>query len=103
MTDAFAAAADSLFADPHLAVAAIYQPQVGDPLPVRVVMSQPDTDSGLFDAGVRDVAVVASLRASEVAEPQEGDSLTIGSVTWRIRTRRRDALALLWRLELQEV
>ena len=103
MTDAFAAAADSLFADPHLTVAATYQPQVGDPVPVRVVMSQPDSDAGLFDTGVRDAAVVASLRASEVAEPREGDSLTVGSLTWRVRARRRDALALVWRLELQEM
>lgn len=103
MIGAFSAAADSLFADPHLAVAAVYHPQVGDPVPVRVVMSQPDADAGLFDTGVRDVAVIASLRASEVAEPREGDCLTVGSVTWRVRARRRDALALVWRLELQEV
>jgi hypothetical protein len=75
---------------------------VGDPAPVRVVMSQPDTDAGLLDVGVRDSAVVASVRVSEVVEPREGDSLTVGSVTWRIRARRRDALALIWRLELQE-
>lgn len=51
----------------------------------------------------REIAEGLSKRGEgRQSERREGDSLTVGAVTWRVRARRRDASALIWRLELQE-
>ncbi len=99
----FDAMLGTLFADPNLAVPAVYTPPHGGaPLPCRVTFRQPDAEFSAFGGGVTLPARIAEVRAAEVAAPEESGTLAIAGQTYRItRATQPDADRRLWRLELQ--
>ena len=97
---AFAAAIDSLFADPYLALGAIYTPADGGAIPVRVIARRPDVLADF--AGMRVAAATAlfDLRFSEVAEPRPGDRIELDGEAFLVQGEpRRDAARLVWTLD----
>ena len=97
---AFAAAIDSLFADPHLAQDAVYTPAGGAPVPVRVIVRRPDVVSEFAGGRVAAVTAVFDLRVSEVATPRPGDRLEMDGEAFLVQGEpRRDAARLVWTLD----
>ncbi len=81
MADPFALALDALFMAPGSA-SAIYQPAGGSPVSIRVIRSAPDRETQ-FGQGrvINNAGTFFELRRSEVADPQDGDSIVIeGSI-----------------------
>ena len=100
---AIAAAIDALFADPNIAKDAVYRPLgTGGPQTVRIVTKRPDEVLDFGDSRVVTATTVAEVRVSEVAEPQEGDTLEIGDAVFVVQgTPRRDAERLIFSLDLR--
>lgn len=81
MADPFALALDALFMAPGSA-SAIYRPAGGSPVSIRVIRSAPDRETQ-FGQGrvINNAGTFFELRRSEVADPQDGDSIVIeGSI-----------------------
>ncbi len=91
---------DQLFADPVIGKDAVYtlkDTSVG--FPVRVTLNQPDEIVGFGAGQLQGVSTLIDVRVSEVASPQAGDSLTIGSVSYSVQGEpRADRERLVWRL-----
>lgn len=95
---AFSTAIDAIFADPNMAVDAIYRASGdGDPVDVRVMRSRPD-ESAIY-TGARFVAdtIRLELRVSEVADLNVGDTFEIDGETFAVQGEPlRDAERLWW-------
>jgi hypothetical protein len=97
---AFGAAIDLLFADPHLAVDAIWTPVAGPSVAVRVIRSAPDLETRFGDARVIGATTMLDVRVSEMAAPAKGDVIRIDGVDHQVQgTPRRDAERLIWTVE----
>lgn len=101
----FRAAVDMMFLG-QMAVDAIYTPANGDPQPdpVRVIVSQPDTFTPVFDVSVVSATTQVEVRLSEVPVLKKGDTLEVldaaGVATGEVLTinakPRRDDTRLFW-------
>lgn len=102
---AFAAAIDTLFSDPNLGADATYTPVGGSALSVRAVTETRRLDQQFepFRTGAIVTAYSAEVRASEVAQPQKGDTLQVNSRTFKVMSFEPDADKLSWRLDLDLV
>ena len=102
---AIATAIDALFADPNIARDALYRAQAtGGTRMVRVVTKRPDEVLDFGDSRVVTATTVAEVRVSEVAEPQEGDTLQIGDAVFVVQgVPRRNAERLVFSLDLRPV
>lgn len=99
---AFAAGLAVLFADPNMAVDAIYT-QAGAPagVPVRIILSRPDEVADYGMSRVVTATAVGEVMAAQVAAPAAGDTVTVGGRTLTVNAApQRDELGLTWRLEL---
>lgn len=98
---AFAAAVATRFADPNLAVDALYTPvETGVAVTVRGIVRAPDTVTPIFGASLASDTVMVEVRCAEVAEPVEGDMILIGGEDRIVQGQpRRDALRLVWILD----
>jgi hypothetical protein len=101
MMPAFAAAIDALFADPNLAVDAVYRAGGADPgIPVRVVVRRPDRVGDFGDTRLLTETTVFDVRVSEIAEPAAGDTIEADGVTYVIQGEPvRDAERLVWTID----
>jgi hypothetical protein len=99
----FSAAINAIFADPNMAADAVYS-AVGVCAPCRVILTRPDQDADFGQSMVRVPTVRADVRASEVASPEKGATLTVGDVVYRINAApMRDRERLVWSLDLVEL
>lgn len=81
---------------------ATYTPAGGDPIVVTVIVSRPTETVGFGEAGFRGPAIVADLRAAEVASPGRGDALTISGTDYTVFAHpSADPEGLVHRLELR--
>ncbi len=98
---AFAADNDVLFADPHLALDALWFSQgqaVGQP--VRVMRRAPDLETAFGETRIVSDGVVFEVRVAEVPNPVRGDRLEVDGETFVVRgAPRRDELRLNWTVE----
>lgn len=94
----FGQAVDATFE--HLGVDATYTPQGGAATVVQVLFKEPTEMAGLLDTGLAAPSYVAEVRASAVASPAPGDQLSVDGRTYVVRQAHRDALGLVWRLDL---
>jgi len=99
MTDAFAAAIDRLFA--HFGVVAVYTPQGGAPVAVRVIARRPDQIVGFGETRLHAETTVFDVRVSEVASPRPGDTVTFDGATFVLQGEpvRGDPDRLVWTLD----
>jgi hypothetical protein len=97
---AFAAALDALFADPHLAREAVYQPVDGDPFPVRVIPRRADAVTAFGEARLWSETTRFDLRLREVAAPRPGDRIVLGDEAFVVQGEPvRDRERLVWTLD----
>lgn len=100
MTDAFFVAMDRLFA--HLAVDAIYTPQGGEPVAVRVVARRPDQIVGFGETRLLAETTMLDIRVAEVADPHPGDTIEIDGQTLIVQGEPiRDPERLIWTVDLR--
>lgn len=99
---AFAAAVDAIFADPNMAADATWSYRgVDPPVACRVILKSPDETTEFGGARIVSDSVIADVRVSDIADPQPGDVIVIGTETWRIQGKpRRDRERLVWTMEL---
>lgn len=99
--NAFGAAINAIFADPHMAVAAEYRSGGADPaVSVRVIKRSPDAIAE-FNVGrfVTD-AIFLDVRVGDVSALEQHDTFTIaGEVFEVLGEPRRDAERLVWQAE----
>ena len=99
---AFAIAVDALFADPHIARAATWEPADGEPLPVRVIARRADAVTDFGEARLWSETTSFDLRVSEVAEPRPGDRLVLNGETFVVQGEPvRDRERLVWTIDVR--
>jgi hypothetical protein len=84
-------------------VDALYSPQGGVAENIRVIATRPDEIVGFGDTRVITETALFEVRASEVAEPQPGDRLTVDGADYVIQgePERRDPDRLVWSLDVR--
>jgi len=78
MVDPFAMALDALFIGPG-SLAAIYTAQDAEPLPIRVIRSQASEDLTIGGQPLPTATNIVLIRRADVAAPEAGDVVQIGS------------------------
>lgn len=98
---AFSAACDAIFADPNLAADAVWRPHhsVVD-IPCRVILARPDAQGSFGEAQIVSDTMRIDVRVGQVANPERGDTVTIGTETFVVQGEpRRDRRRLVWQCE----
>ena len=99
---AFAAALDALFADGNIGGDAVYTPEGGAPVLVRVVTRRADDITSFGDARVWSETTRVDLRVAEVANPRPGDRIEIEGEAFLIQGEPvRDRERLVWTVDLR--
>ncbi|MBB1491327.1 hypothetical protein H5395_07245 [Paracoccus sp. MC1854] len=99
---AFAAAVDTLFADPNIARDAVYIADGGAPVLVRVVARRADAVNDFGDARLWSETTRIDLRIAEVQQPRPGDRIEIDGEAFLIQGEPlRDRERLVWTVELR--
>ena len=99
----FAAMLEALHADPNIGIDAIYTRAPAAGIAVRGSLSHPsDQLPGLGAVGIRAGSITADVLASQLGGlvPKRADTLTIGTLTYRVEDVERDPLGLTFRLTL---
>ena len=95
---AVATAVDDCFR--HLGRDAVYTPEGGEPVTVRVIAKRPDEIVGLGETRIHTATTLFDVRVSEVAEPRPGDLLSIDGEDYLVQGEPvSDAERLIWTLE----
>jgi len=97
----FSAACDAIFADPNLAVDAVWRDHCsGAETPCRVIRARPDVLGGFGEAQIVSDTMRLDVRVAQVASPSRGDTVTIAGETFVVQGEpRRDRLRLVWQCE----
>jgi hypothetical protein len=99
---AVAMALDALFADDTIAREAVYTPEGGAPVPVRVVARRADETTGFGDARIWSETTRLDLRLAEVANPRPGDRIEIDGEAFIVQGEPvRDRERLVWTVDLR--
>ena len=99
---AFAAAVGALFADPNIGKDAVYTPEGGAPVLVRVVARRADAVTDFGDARLWSETTRIDLRVAEVANPRPGDRIEIDGDAFLIQGEPvRDRERLVWTVDLR--
>ncbi|NIV76879.1 MAG: hypothetical protein GWN37_19190 [Gammaproteobacteria bacterium] len=95
----FKAAVDALFA--RLGVDAVYTPQGGPVLTIKVIAMRPDQVIGGFQASLHTETTTFDVRVSEVAAAEAGDTIAFNGTIYVIQgaPRRADPDRLIWSLD----
>ena len=97
---AFALAVDALFADPHLAREATYEPADGDPFPVCVIARRSDAITDFGEARLWSETTRFDVRVGEVGNPRPGDRLVLADESFEVQGEPvRDRERLIWTLD----
>jgi hypothetical protein len=97
---AFQEMIDALFADSAMARTVTYTPVAGLPQTMRAVIKSPDRIVDVRDIAIHTPTLVVDVRVSDIATPQEGDTLAIGTLLYAVQGEPvRDAENLVWTLD----
>ena len=95
---AVATAVDGCFR--HLGRDAVYTPEGGEPVTVRVIAKRPDEIVGFDETRIHTATTLFDVRVSEVAEPRPSDLLSIDGEDYLVQGEPvSDAERLIWTLE----
>ena len=98
----FVDAIDTLFGDPNMARDAVYTPEGGAPVLVRVVTRRADDVSSIGDARIWSETTRVDLRVAEVPAPRPGDRVEVDGDTFLIQGEPvRDRERLVWTVDLR--
>jgi len=97
----FTDAIDDLFADPNLAVDAVYTPPGGAGVVCRIMLRRPDQTVDFGGSKLVVGSVLIEVRASEVSGPVRGGTFNVGDTVFAIGAvpRRPDPDRLIWQCE----
>ena len=99
---AFAAAVGALFTDPNIGRDAVYTPEGGAPVLVRVVARRADAVTDFGDARIWSETTRVDLQVAEVANPRPGDRIEIEGDAFLIQGEPvRDRERLVWTVDLR--
>ncbi|MBP1806465.1 head-tail joining protein [Rubellimicrobium aerolatum] len=100
---AVARAIDRVFADPNMALDALwFTGGAGAGQAVRVIRRAPDAEVAFGQARILTDAARFDLRVADLARPAEGDRIVIGSEAYLVLGEpRRDRLGLVWTVETE--
>ena len=99
---AFAAAVTALFADPNIGGDAVYTPEGGAPVLVRIVTRRADAVTDFGDARIWSETTRVDLLVTEVANPRPGDRVEIEGEAFLIQGEPvRDRERLVWTVDLR--
>ena len=97
---AFQEMIDALFSNSSLAQDIVYTPVAGTPKTIRAVIKSPDRIVDVREMAIHTPTLVVDVRVSDIATPQEGDTLTIGTLLYAVQGEPvRDAENLIWTLD----
>jgi hypothetical protein len=97
---AFQEMIDALFADSAMARDIVYTAVAGLPQTMRAVIKSPDRVIDVRDIAIHTPTLVVDVRVSDIATPQEGDTLAIGTLLYAVQGEPvRDAENLVWTLD----
>jgi len=100
--DAVAMALDALFADGNVASDAVYTPDGGAPVLVRVVPRRADDITGFGDARLWSETTRVDLRVADISIPRPGDRIEIDGEAFLIQGEPvRDRERLVWTVDLR--
>lgn len=100
--NAFAAVVDLLFADPNIGRDAVYTPDSGSTVPVRIIARRADEITGFGEARLWSETTRVDLRLAEVPNPRAGDRIEIDGDTFIIQGEPvRDRERLVWTVDLR--
>ena len=98
----FADAIDTLFGDPNMAGDAVYTPDGGAAVLIRVVARRADEVTGFGDARLWSETTRVDLRVAEVPTPRPGDRIEIDGDAFLIQgVPVRDRERLVWTVDLR--
>ena len=99
----FAEAIDDLFADPNLARDAIWRAgSTGAPVPVRIVLRQPDRVESFGETRIWTESVIGDVRTHDVPSLAEADAFEIADAIYVVQGEPvRDSERLVWTVELR--
>ena len=99
---AFAAAVGAIFADPNIGRDAVYTPEGGAPVLVRVVARRADDITDFGDARLWSETTRVDLQVAEVANARPGDRIEIEGDAFLIQSEPvRDREQLVWTVDLR--
>ena len=99
---AFGTALDVLFADPNIGRDAVYTPEGGAPVLVRVVVRRADAITEFGEARLWSETTRIDLRVAEVQAPRPGDRIEIEGEAFLIHGEPvRDRERLVWTVDLR--
>ena len=100
----FAAAVDVLFADPNIGHDAVYTPDGGAAVLVRVVVRRADAITEFGEARLWSETTRIDLRVAEVPAPRPGDRIEIDGEAFLLQGEPvRDRERLVWTVDLRPV
>ena len=100
--NAFAAGVDLLFADPNIGRDAVYTPDGGSAVPVRIIARRADEITGFGEARLWSETTRIDLRVAEVPAPRPGDRIEIDGEAFLIQGEPvRDRERLVWTIDLR--
>jgi hypothetical protein len=97
--NAFAAAFDTLLANPNLGVAATYQAQGSGPaFALQVIRSSPDRLGESFGTSLVQATDVLAIAIAALPAIEAGDTFTLGLDLLTVQHAERDAGGIAWRV-----
>ena len=97
---AFQGMIDALFSDSALARDVLYTPVAGTAGTIRAVIKSPDRIVDVREMAIHTPTLVVDVRVSDVLDPNEGDTLSIGALTYVVQGEPvRDTENLIWTLD----
>ena len=97
---AFQEMIDALFSDSALARDVLYTPVAGTARTIRAVIKSPDRIVDVREMAIHTPTLVVDVRVSDVPDPGEGDTLSIGALTYVGQGEPvRDTENLVWTLD----
>lgn len=98
---AFDTAIAALFADPNMAVDAMFIPQVGANASVRVIIRAPDVFQKMGSSMIETPTTMLEVKVSDCPSLAQGDQFMIGTTTYTVQGEpRRDELQLVWTVDV---
>jgi hypothetical protein len=101
----FAEAIDDLFADPNLVRDAVWRAGgIGAPVPVRIVLRQPDRVESFGETRIWSESVIGDVRTRDATSLAEADVFEIDGAIYVVQGEPvRDSERLVWSVELRPV
>lgn len=99
---AFAGLVGRLFADPNLAVDAVYEPVGAEPVTVRIIARRADAVTEFGGGRLWSETTRIGLRVAEVAEPRPDDRIVVDGEAFVVQGEPlRDRERLVWTLDVR--